>query len=109
MSSLAEILNQFGVEADALPHGNGHINRTYLVDSSPRVILQRINTAVFHKPEEVMENIMAVTSFIKAKVEAEGMTKHIAIIQARADGSLLWLDLKYVVKSNSKDELDMDV
>ena len=45
----------------------------------------------------------------KAKVEAEGMTKHIAIIQARADGSLLWLDLKYVVKSNSKDELDMDV
>ena len=37
------------------------------------------------------------------------MTKHIAIIQARADGSLLWLDLKYVVKSNSKDELDMDV
>ena len=30
----------------------------------------------------------------KAKVEAEGMTRHIAIIQARADGSLLWLDLK---------------
>ncbi len=72
MSELAEILNQFGVRADALPHGNGHINRTYLVESTPRVILQRINTAVFHKPEEVMENIMAVTSFIKAKVEAEG-------------------------------------
>lgn len=30
----------------------------------------------------------------KAKVEAKGMTRHIAIIQARADGSLLWLDLK---------------
>ena len=37
------------------------------------------------------------------------MTRHIAIIQARADGSLLWHDLRYVVKSNSKDELDMDM
>lgn len=45
----------------------------------------------------------------QAKVEAEGMTRHISIIQARADGSLLWLDLKYLVKSNSKDELDMGV
>jgi len=72
MSELSEILSQFGVEAGALPHGNGHINRTYLVDSTPRVILQRINTAVFTRPEEVMENIMAVTSFIREKVAAAG-------------------------------------
>ncbi len=72
MSELSEILSQFGVEAGALPHGNGHINRTYLVDSTPRVILQRINTAVFTRPEEVMENIMAVTTFIKEKIEAAG-------------------------------------
>lgn len=69
---LREILNQFGVEASALPHGNGHINRTYLVESQPRVILQRINTVVFNKPEEVMENIMAVTSFLREKIEAVG-------------------------------------
>ena len=72
MSELVEILDQFGVKADALPHGNGHINRTYLVDSTPRVILQRINTAVFTKPAEVMENIMAVTSYLRKKLEAAG-------------------------------------
>ena len=65
MSELVEILDQFGVKANALPHGNGHINRTYLVDSTPRVILQRINTTVFTKPAEVMENIMAVTSYLR--------------------------------------------
>lgn len=72
MSELVEILDQFGVKANALPHGNGHINRTYLVDSTPRVILQRINTTVFTKPAEVMENIMAVTSYLREKLEAAG-------------------------------------
>ena len=72
MAELSEILNAFGVKANALPHGNGHINRTYLVDSTPRVILQRINTAVFNKPVEVMENIFAVTSFIRDKIAAAG-------------------------------------
>ncbi|MBQ9784556.1 MAG: aminoglycoside phosphotransferase family protein [Clostridia bacterium] len=72
MSELATILHEFGVKADALPHGNGHINRTYLVDSTPRVILQRINTAVFKKPEEVMENIMAVTSYLRERIAERG-------------------------------------
>ncbi len=72
MSELATILREFGIDAGALPHGNGHINRTYLVDSTPRVILQRINTAVFKKPEEVMENIMAVTSYLREQILARG-------------------------------------
>ena len=72
MSELANILYQFGIDASALPHGNGHINRTYLVDSDPRVILQRINTAVFKKPEEVMENIMAVTSYLRERIAQRG-------------------------------------
>ena len=68
MSELNEVLAAFGVDGNAVSHGNGHINRTYLVDSAPRVILQRINTAVFRKPEEVMENIFAVTSFLREKI-----------------------------------------
>ena len=72
MSELATILREFGIDAGALPHGNGHINRTYLVDSTPRVILQRINTAVFKKPEEVMENIMAVTSYLRKQILERG-------------------------------------
>ncbi len=72
MSELVQILDQFGVTADAKTHGNGHINSTYLVNSTPRVILQRINTNVFKKPEEVMENIMAVTAHLKDKILCEG-------------------------------------
>ena len=72
MSELANILEQFGIDAGALPHGNGHINRTYLVDSNPRVILQRINTDVFKKPEEVMENVMAVTSYLRERISERG-------------------------------------
>ena len=72
MSELLHILEQFGVKADAKTHGNGHINRTYLVDSTPRVILQRINTDVFKKPAEVMENVMAVTSYLREKITQAG-------------------------------------
>ena len=72
MSELLHILEQFGVTADAQTHGNGHINRTYLVNSEPRVILQRINTDVFKKPAEVMENVMAVTSYLRQKIEQNG-------------------------------------
>ncbi len=72
MNELIEILNQFGIAAETVPHGNGHINRTYLAESCPRVILQRINTAVFTHPDEVMENIMAVTSYLRARIEEAG-------------------------------------
>ncbi|MBQ8415471.1 MAG: aminoglycoside phosphotransferase family protein, partial [Clostridia bacterium] len=72
MNELAHILEQFGVTANALPYGNGHINRTYLVDSTPRVILQRINTDVFQHPRQVMENVMEVTSYLKERIRENG-------------------------------------
>lgn len=72
MSELSEILAQFGIHADVKAHGNGHINSTYRVESTPRVILQRINTNVFRNPDEVMENIFAVTSFLKEKIVKAG-------------------------------------
>ena len=56
------------------PWGNGHINDTFLLTleigkmGSMQVILQRINKNVFPKPEEVMENIMNVTSHLHKKI-----------------------------------------
>lgn len=46
--------------------GHGHINETYLCtcDSGVSYILQKINRYVFPNPEELMENITAVTSFM---------------------------------------------
>lgn len=72
MNAIANVLEQFGINAVALPHGNGHINNTFLVDSKPRVILQRINTNVFKNPERVMGNIMAVTAHLRKKIAASG-------------------------------------
>jgi len=72
MNPILNVLEQFGIDAAALPHGNGHINNTFLVDSNPRVILQRINTNVFKKPAEVMENIMAVTAHLREKIAERG-------------------------------------
>lgn len=58
-------------------YGNGHINDTYLLvfndnDQENRYILQRINTNIFKQPEEVMENIEAVTSYLSQQIIAAG-------------------------------------
>lgn len=71
-NELSEILSKFRVETDIKSYGNGHINDTYLCESTPRYILQRINTTVFKKPEDVMENIFNVTGHIRKKILAEG-------------------------------------
>ncbi|MBQ9728950.1 MAG: aminoglycoside phosphotransferase family protein [Clostridia bacterium] len=53
---------------------SGHINTTYKVYFSrggevKDYILQRINTYVFKNPVQVMENISAVTEYIRAKIK----------------------------------------
>ena len=72
-----EALGAFGLSEKALsctPYGNGHINDTFLVvcKCGKRYILQRINHHIFTKPQEIMENICAVTSFIRQKAMADG-------------------------------------
>ena len=66
----SDVLQQFVLEegcaeiTEPVEITAGHINRTYLLG---RYILQRINIFVFTKPVELMENIVAVTEFIKAR------------------------------------------
>lgn len=67
----AKALNEFGVNENIEPYGNGHINDTFVTDSYDYLI-QRINTNVFKKPEELMENIDRVTQFLKGKILKEG-------------------------------------
>ena len=56
-----------GEVLEITPCGNGHINSTYIVTvaGGKRYILQILNTAIFQKPYEVMENIVAVTEHIR--------------------------------------------
>lgn len=58
--------------------GNGHINDTYLLTYSlddgqiKRYILQRMNKGIFPKPEEVMENIVGVTTYLQKIIRENG-------------------------------------
>lgn len=54
----------------------GNINSTYRVEANgnKNYILQKINKAVFTKPEEVMQNIRRVSRFLEKKVLLEGGT-----------------------------------
>ena len=56
------------------PCNIGHINTTLMVrcDGQIKYVLQKINTSIFKKPAELIENILNVTDFIKKKVLAAG-------------------------------------
>ena len=72
---------QFHGEVSGIaPHGNGHINDTYLVacqapDASVRYILQHINRNVFRNPAAVMQNIERVTAHLEQNRNSRAQTK----------------------------------
>lgn len=57
-------------------YGMGHINDTYCVETGEpkflRFILQRLSLAAFPHPEELMENMLGVTTFLREKIQKEG-------------------------------------
>lgn len=64
-----------GVIAHVEEIQSGNINRTYLLavqngNDQKEYVFQRINTFVFKHPEEVMDNILKVTCYIKQKLMA---------------------------------------
>ncbi len=78
--NLIDIINAFplfGKYKGYKPVTDGHINDTYIVEYETekgieRYLLQRINVNVFKKPLELMENVVAVTSFLRKKIEENG-------------------------------------
>ena len=66
--SLSDIVRNFVIDVNVEAYGNGHINDTYIADSEPKYILQRINHAIFKEPDKVMSNIVGVTEFLRKKI-----------------------------------------
>ena len=62
----------------AVRYGQGHINDTYCVVCQPqegdpiRFILQGMSRAAFPHPEELMENFIGITSYLRKKIIAAG-------------------------------------
>lgn len=70
---LVEASKAFGVTTDGIPCGNGHINSTFMAHRGTQdYILQLINTNVFKKPADMMNNISKVTDYIKEKIKKQG-------------------------------------
>ena len=72
-----EIIKQFQVEGNAVsiePYGSGHINHTYLaqMERDKKYILQGINTTIFKNTDELMENILNVTSYLREEIIRTG-------------------------------------
>ena len=82
------LVNEFAIEGEVKrisEFGNGHINDTFLVTiennegNSYRIILQRMNKNVFHKPIELMENI--VNEIMKTVAEVNEYLDEVESIQ----------------------------
>ncbi len=69
--NLSEVLSKFGIVGNASRYGDGHINDTYLTDDG-KYILQRINGNVFKSPDDVMNNIVAVTKHMRETLKKLG-------------------------------------
>lgn len=72
---IMEVIGKFdfpGTLKECVPYGSGHINDTFrltydVAGETKRYILQRMNKSIFTKPEELMENVSNVTSWLKKK------------------------------------------
>ena len=78
---LPEVLGAYDFPATLLGaarYGQGHINDTFCVVCQPqegdtiRFILQGLSLAAFPHPDELMENFIGITSYLRDKVIANG-------------------------------------
>ena len=78
MDNILHLLDSFDLpegKKSTAPFGNGHINNTFLITiegTAEKYILQRINSYVFVRPKEVMENMVHVTEYLQERIREEG-------------------------------------
>jgi len=92
---LTQVSRQFQIYGDILyaePCKIGHINETYMATYNQggtlaRYIHQKVNQTVFRQPEEVMDNLVRVTSHLRERLVSEGARdvtrKALTVIPAR--------------------------
>ena len=98
MKAVAEKFNLQGNVIDIRPLGNGLINDTYKVvtDAGQDYVLQRVNNAIFKDVELLQNNIVAVTSHIRAKLVEAGAEdidrKVLNIVPLKDSDKTYWTD-----------------
>lgn len=118
---LLQILGQFDLKekvVSAEPFGNGHINDTLKVTNDKgeiKYVLQRINHLIFTNVEMLQNNIHAVTTHIRKKLEQKGETdidrKVLTFLPTKDgknyyfDGDSYWRVCLFIPRSNSYEEV----
>lgn len=77
---LIEVCRHFGIAGEFHSHKvftDGHINTTYVATfvhkgRFHKYLVQGINVRVFKNPQELMENIVGVTKYLRSKIEESG-------------------------------------
>ncbi len=100
---LTEVLSAYdfpGALHNVGRYGNGHINSTYCVVCQSRegdcirFILQGLSAAAFPHPEELMENFIGITSFLRKKIITNGgdpLRETLSVVKTR-DGKDYYTD-----------------
>ena len=100
---LAEVLGAYDFPATLLGaarYGQGHINDTFCVVCQPqegdaiRFILQGLSLAAFPHPDELMDNFIGITSYLRDKVTANGgdpLRETLSLVKTR-DGKDYYTD-----------------
>ncbi len=80
MENIKCILDQFkftGKLEDCRTFGSGHINTTYIATYSNKdgvryYVVQKVNTNVFKNIDDLMDNVFAVTSYLRERIKENG-------------------------------------
>ena len=119
---LRGVARQFLIDgelATVVSYGTGHINDTYCAvydhEGLPtRTLLQRVNTAIFKNPADLMENIRRVTSHVATKLSGQpGSHRQVlALIPTRDgqawhhdEGGSCWRMHRFVEQSRTYDSV----
>jgi Ser/Thr protein kinase RdoA (MazF antagonist) len=64
-----KLLNKYGLDEKncrIIPFGNGLINQSWkIIHDDSGYLLQKINTSIFSRPEDIMENLMLLSDYFK--------------------------------------------
>lgn len=96
--NLLELLPDFQLDSwpvSCEPYGHGHIHASFLVVSASgrRYLLQKINHKIFPDVEELMENITAVTEFLKLK--SKDPRRVLSLVKTCEGSSYLYREQSY--------------
>ena len=98
-----EVLSAYGFPApvrEVIRYGEGHINDTFCVLCQPRegevirFILQGLSRDIFPHPEELMENFIGITAYLRRQVLAQGgdpLRETLSLVDTR-DGKPFYTD-----------------